>query len=126
MLYEDNNTVDQLQRWQNPGDVTKVPQARLYNVNGSQESTRYIVNGSYIRLRTMSLGYTFNSKLTQKIKIEKIRLYVSALNLMTFTDYPLWDPEVNWDDADSNISKGNDFYTPPQPRTILFGINVNF
>ena len=126
MLYEDNNTVDQMQRWQKPGDVTNVPQARLYTVNGSQESTRYIASGSYIRLRTMSLGYTFNSKLTQKIKMEKIRLYVSALNLMTFTDYPLWDPEVNWDDADSNISKGNDFYTPPQPMTILFGININF
>jgi TonB-linked SusC/RagA family outer membrane protein len=126
MLYEDNNTADQLRRWQKPGDVTDVPQVRLYRVNGSQASSRYIVNGDYIRLRTASLGYTFNSNWLRKAKIEKLRVYVQAFNLLTFTDYPYWDPEVNADSFDSNIAKGNDFYTPPQPRTILFGINLNF
>lgn len=126
MLYEDNNTVDQLARWQKPGDVTNVPQVRLYRVNGSQASSRYIVNGDYIRLRTASLGYTFNTNWLKKAKIERLRVYVQAFNLLTITDYPYWDPEVNADDFDSNIAKGNDFYTPPQPRTILFGINLNF
>ena len=55
-----------------------------------------------------------------------MRVYVSGQNLLTFTKYPYWDPEVNADDFDSNIAKGNDFYTPPQPRTILFGVNINF
>lgn len=126
MLFEDNNTADQLRRWQKPGDITDVPQARLYRVNGSQASSRYIVDGSYIRLRTLSLGYTFGGNWLRKAKIEKLRIYAQAFNLLTFTNYPYWDPEVNADSFDSNIAKGNDFYTPPQPRTILFGINVNF
>lgn len=126
MLYEDNNTADQLRRWQKPGDITDVPQVRLYRVNGSQASSRYIVDGSYIRLRTASLGYTFSGKLLKRAKIEKLRVYASGFNLLTFTKYPYWDPEVNADSFDSNIAKGNDFYTPPQPRTILFGLNLNF
>lgn len=126
MLYEDNNTADQLGRWRQPGDVTNIPQVRLYQVNGSQASSRYIVDGSYIRLRTASLGYTFSNNVLRKAKIEKLRVYVSGFNLLTFTNYPYWDPEVNADSFDSNIAKGNDFYTPPQPRTILFGLNVNF
>lgn len=126
MLYEDNNTADQLRRWQKPGDITDIPQVRLYRVNGSQASSRYIVDGSYIRLRTVSLGYTFNAKQLSKFKIERLRFYVSAQNLLTFTNYTYWDPEVNADSFDSNIAKGNDFYTSPQPRTILFGVNVGF
>jgi hypothetical protein len=125
MLYEDNNTADQLGRWRKPGDITNIPQVRLYTINGSQASSRYIVDGSYIRLRSASIGYTFNNNLLKRAKIEKLRVYVSAFNLLTITDYPYWDPEVNADSFDSNIAKGNDFYTPPQPRTILFGINLN-
>ncbi|MDP1971553.1 MAG: TonB-dependent receptor, partial [Sediminibacterium sp.] len=74
----------------------------------------------------VSLGYTFNAKQLSKFKIERLRLYVSAQNLLTFTKYPYWDPEVNADSFDSNIAKGNDFYTSPQPRTMLFGVNVGF
>jgi TonB-linked SusC/RagA family outer membrane protein len=126
MLYEDNNTADQLRRWRKPGDVTDIPQVRLYRVNGSQASSRYIVDGSYMRLRNLTFGYTFANSMLRKLKMEKLRLYVSAQNLATFTKYTYWDPEVNADTFDSNIAKGNDFYTPPQPRTFLFGVNVNF
>jgi TonB-linked SusC/RagA family outer membrane protein len=126
MLYEDNNTVDQLRRWRNPGDITDIPQVRLYRVNGSQASSRYIVDGSYVRLRNVSFGYTLNAKQLKRIKLEKLRIYVSGQNLLTFTKYPYWDPEVNADSFDSNIAKGNDFYTPPQPRTYLVGLNVTF
>lgn len=126
MLYEDNNTADQLGRWQKAGDITNIPQARLYRTNGSQASSRYIVDGSYIRLRNASIGYTFNAKKLSKYKIDKLRIYVSGQNLLTFTKYPYWDPEVNADSFDSNIAKGNDFYTAPQPRTFLFGINISF
>lgn len=126
MLYEDNNTADQLRRWQKPGDVTDIPQVRLYYTNGSQASSRYIVDGSYIRLRNVTFGYNVDSKSLRNLKIEKLRLYVSGQNLLTFTKYPYWDPEVNADSFDSNIAKGNDFYTPPQPRTLLVGVNVSF
>ncbi|HAC24524.1 MAG TPA: hypothetical protein DCE81_06375, partial [Cytophagales bacterium] len=77
-------------------------------------------------LRTVNLGYTVPKKWLAPIKLTSARVYVSGQNLLTFTDYPLWDPEVNADSFDSNISKGNDFYTPPQPRTILVGVNIGF
>jgi TonB-dependent starch-binding outer membrane protein SusC len=125
MIYEDNQTADQMKRWQKPGDITNVPQARYYYGNGNQRSSRFIVDGTFVRLRTASLGYAIPSQILKRVKMERCRLYVSGQNLLTFTnDYPLWDPEVNADSFDSNISKGNDFYTPPQPRTILFGINI--
>lgn len=127
MIYEDNQTADQMNRWQKPGDITNVPQARYWFGNGNQRSSRFIVDGSFVRLRTINLGYNLPQTILSKVKIDRLRVYVSAMNLFTWTNnYPLWDPEVNADSFDSNIAKGNDFYTPPQPRTILFGINVGF
>ena len=59
MRYEDNQTVDQLDRWQNPGDITDVPQARIYTTNGQQDSSRYLEESDFVRLRNVTLGYTF-------------------------------------------------------------------
>jgi len=128
MRFEDNNTTDQIAAWQNPGDITDIPQARLFANNGAQQSSRFVVDGSFIRLRTVTFGYTLPRQVLNRIKVEKMRFYVSGLNLLTFTDYPFWDPEVDADFlADgSNFARGNDFYTPPQPRTILFGVNIGF
>jgi TonB-dependent starch-binding outer membrane protein SusC len=124
-IYEDNQTADQQNRWQKPGDITRVPQPRYYQGNGNQASTRFIVDGSFVRLRNASLGYSIPKQLLSRVKLDRVRIYVTGQNLLTFTNsYPLWDPEVNADSFDSNIAKGNDFYTPPQPRTILFGINI--
>jgi TonB-linked SusC/RagA family outer membrane protein len=123
-IYEDNQTADQMARWQKPGDITRVPQARYYAGNGNQASSRFIVDGSFVRLRNVSLGYTLPKSLLNRVKLDRVRIYVTGQNLALFTSYPLWDPEVNADSFDSNIAKGNDFYTPPQPRTILFGINI--
>jgi TonB-linked SusC/RagA family outer membrane protein len=122
--FEDNQTADQINAWTPQNPNSDIPEARWLFNNGAQVSSRYIVNGSYARIRNVTLGYNLPAKLVSKAKLEKVRIYVSALNLHTFTDYPYWDPEVNADSFDSNIAKGNDFYTPPQPRTILFGINV--
>lgn len=127
MIYEDNQTADQMRRWRKPGDITNVPQARYWFGNGNQRSSRFIVDGSFIRLRTVNFGYNLPASATKKFKIDRMRIYVSALNLLTFTNnYPLWDPEVNADTFDSNIAKGNDFYTPPQPKTVLVGLNISF
>ncbi len=124
--FEDNQTADQVNAWTKPGQITNIPQARWLSNNGAQVSSRYIVDGAFARVRTVTLGYTVPAKLISRLKLDKIRVYASALNLFTFTDYPYWDPEVNADSFDSNIAKGNDFYTPPQPKTILFGINIGF
>jgi TonB-dependent starch-binding outer membrane protein SusC len=125
MIYEDNQTADQMKRWQQPGDKTNVPATHYFYGNGNQRSSRFIVDGSFIRLRSLNFGYSLPKELLQPLKVERCRIYISGQNLLTFTrDYPLWDPEVNADSFDSNVSKGNDFYTPPQPRTFLVGINI--
>jgi TonB-linked SusC/RagA family outer membrane protein len=122
----DNSTRDQMARWQNPGDITMVPQARLGECNGCQASSRYLSDGSYVRLRTLTIGYSLPNTLTSKMKISTARFYLVAQNLLTFTNYKGWDPEVNADFSASNVSQGNDFYSAPQARTISLGLNVGF
>ncbi|WP_031526077.1 SusC/RagA family TonB-linked outer membrane protein [Dyadobacter crusticola] len=128
-IYEDNQTADQMNAWTPENPNTDVPEARFYRGNGNQASTRYILDGSYLRLRSVTLGYNLPSSITSKLKMERVRVYVSGLNLATFTNYKGWDPEVNTDDlpeVDTKFALGNDFYTAPQPRTIMVGINVGF
>ncbi|MCF0061107.1 TonB-dependent receptor [Dyadobacter chenwenxiniae] len=128
-IYEDNQTADQLNSWTAENPDTDVPEARFYQGNGNQASTRYIYDGSYLRLRSMTLGYNLPSSVTNRLKMDRVRLYVSAMNLATITNYKGWDPEVNTDDIserDLKFALGNDFYTAPQPRTILFGVNIGF
>lgn len=129
--YFDNQTVDQLVRWQKAGDVTMVPQARLYGGNGAGVSSRWMQDGTFVRVKTASLGYTLPTALIRKISMQSARVYVSGLNLFTFTNYTGYDPEVNTQYASSssqnaNVTLGHDFYTPPQQRTITFGINIGF
>ncbi|WP_224999897.1 TonB-dependent receptor [Cesiribacter sp. SM1] len=124
--YEDNQTVDQMNRWQKPGDITDVPQARLYSNNGAQASSRYLYDGSYLRLKNLTLGYSLPKSLLGNYGLGTLRFYAVAQNLLTFTQYPGWDPEVNTDYAASNISLGNDFYSAPQARTIVFGAKLSF
>ncbi|WP_375585681.1 SusC/RagA family TonB-linked outer membrane protein [Cyclobacterium xiamenense] len=127
----DNSTAAQFDRWQNPGDITDIPQARLGNCNGCSASSRFISDGSYVRLKTLSLGYNLPSSLVDRMNINSARIYLMAQNLLTFTNYMGWDPEVNADylgdtAANSNVFQGNDFYTAPQARTFSVGINVGF
>lgn len=124
----DNQTVDQLNRWQNPGDITDVPEARLFGSNGSNPSSRYISDGSYLRLKSVTLGYTLPQDLLSRLQLRDVRVYLTGLNLLTFTGYEGWDPEVNTDlyDLSNNLNIGNDFYSAPQARTISFGINIGF
>ncbi|MCE2894057.1 MAG: TonB-dependent receptor [Flammeovirgaceae bacterium] len=136
MRFEDNQTVDQLAAWTTPGQITNIPQARFFQNNGAQLSSRYVVDGSFIRLRNVTLGYSLPTSLLTRVKLERVRLYVSGLNLLTITNYPFWDPEVNADlqgqplagnvNPTNNVAQANDFYTPPQPRTIMFGVNIGF
>jgi TonB-linked SusC/RagA family outer membrane protein len=124
----DNQTRDQLNAWQEPGDITDIPENRFLLANGSNPSSRYISDGSYLRLRNVVLGYTLPQSALDRIGLRRVRLYMSGLNLLTFTDYDGWDPEVNTDlyDQSDNLNIGNDFYTAPQARTISFGVNIGF
>ena len=120
----DNQTVDQMNRWQNPGDITNVPQARLGKGNGVQNSTRYLEKNDFVRLRNFSLGYSFDKNLISTLGVNKLRIYVSAINLLTFTKYSGYDPESRSDT--SRGGGGATFYSAPPAKTVTFGINVNF
>ncbi|HEU5291345.1 MAG TPA: TonB-dependent receptor [Cyclobacteriaceae bacterium] len=126
--YEDNSTVDQLGRWQQPGDITKIPQARLYTTNGAQASSRYLYDGSYLRLKTLTVAYNLPTQLISRLSLTSVRLYVTGQNLLTMTDYKGWDPEVNTDykASTSNVNLGGDFYAAPQPKNFTVGIKVGF
>jgi TonB-linked SusC/RagA family outer membrane protein len=127
----DNQTADQMNRWQNPGDITDVPQARLGDGNGTKVSSRYLSDGSYVRFRNVNLGYTLPKSLTARINMTSVRVYLGVQNLYTLTKYKGWDPEVNYLGAgrstqNNNIIQGYDFYTAPQARTYTLGINLSF
>jgi len=121
----DNQTVDQLNSWKKPGDITDVPQARLGYSNGDQgRSSRFLSDGSYIKLRSLMLSYSLPKNLVSKAKFSSVKFYIQGQNLLTFTKYIGWDPEVSSDFAVNNVVSGVDFYSAPQPRSITFGINI--
>ncbi|SMB97362.1 TonB-dependent receptor plug [Hymenobacter roseosalivarius DSM 11622] len=125
--YFDNQTIDQLDRWQKPGDITDVPQARLYGANGTVQSSRWVTKGSFLRVKNLTLGYTLPQTLAKRGYAQSARIYVSAQNLATITNYDGYDPEVNTAAfGQANFLIGHDFYTPPLAKTFLVGINVGF
>jgi len=124
--FEDNQTVNQLAAWTPENTDTNVPQARLFYNNGAQASSRFIEDGSFLRLRNVTLGYSLPKNVIGKARLNSVRVYVTGQNLLTFTKYSGWDPEVNSDDFSSNVGLGYDFYSTPQAKTFLFGLNVGF
>ncbi|MDR0658411.1 MAG: TonB-dependent receptor [Mediterranea sp.] len=123
-----------MRRWQNPGDRTDIP--RITNVqnpdgsfNHNYESSRFLEDASYIRLRNVSLSWHLPKNILAKAGLNQLRVYVNATNLLTFTEYSGADPEVNVaGDYNSGVGtvQGLDFSTPPHPRTIVFGFNVTY
>ena len=112
-------------RWMEPGDVTDIPRASLTNKNWREYSTRWLEDGSYLRLKTLTLGYNFSPDFTQRLGMRNMRIYTQGQNLLTFTNYTGLDPEVN-QNARNPLLAGSDFGTLPQSRTISFGINLEF
>ena len=126
--YFDNQTIDQLNYWTPTNTITMVPQPRFNEGNGTSPSSRWIQDGSYLRVKSVVLGYNLPKAFANKYKLQNVRLFASALNLFTITGYKGYDPEVNTPSGGSvqsdNIQLGHDFYTPPQARTITFGVNI--
>jgi TonB-linked SusC/RagA family outer membrane protein len=123
----DNQTIDQLNRWQKPGDITSVPQARYGESNGTNTSSRWIQSGSFFRLKNVTLGYNIPAELVKRGHIQTLRIYITGQNLATFTKYTGYDPEVNtYGLGTANYLLGHDFYTPPLAKTYLLGVNIGF
>ena len=115
---------------------TNTDQPRVGNSSFREISSRFVEDGSYVRLKNVSIGYNFPKRLLDKIRVEKLRLSVSAQNLLTFTKYSGLDPEVNYTGADGGSNKGNnttrntirgfDFGNYPTVRAITFSLNLTF
>tara|TARA_R110002049_G_scaffold97783_2_gene238172 strand:- start:1696 stop:4824 length:3129 start_codon:yes stop_codon:yes gene_type:complete len=86
----------------------------------------YVEDGSYLRLKSLTLGYSIPSKFISKLNINKLRIYATGTNLLTFTNYNGVDPEVSYGGQNNNLSAGADFGGYPTTKSFLFGLNVNF
>jgi TonB-linked SusC/RagA family outer membrane protein len=122
----DNQLRNVLDRWQKPGDITNVPRLSYYYSDGgaSVTNSRWLYDGSYIRLKSVTLGYSLPKSVINTLKISSLRVYVAGYNLWTKTKY-FGDPEIN-SDVLGNIAGGIDYYTVPQAKQITVGLNVKF
>lgn len=105
-------------RWTGEGTSNTYPRVTFVDKNNNLKSASdfYVKDASYLRLKTITLGYTFPRNFTNKIRISKIRVFVTGENMFTFTKYPGYEPE----------SQGVDLGLYPQPRSVLGGINLTF
>lgn len=117
-----NLSADMVNSWDGENTSNELP-----NIDGSSNnlslSSRYIEDGSYLRLKNIQLGFTLPKDLSDRLSVRKARLYVGATNLLTFTQYEGFDPEIG---ASGNLDIGIDRGTYPQPRTYLIGLNLQF
>jgi hypothetical protein len=88
-------------------------------------SSQYLFEGSYLRIRTVTLAYTVPSALSQRIGLQNARIYATGANLFTFTRYQGYDPEVSTS-GDNLLASRSDFGTYPIARSYTVGINLSF
>jgi len=117
MAVAQNQTERVLGRWVGPGTSNSLPRAIYNDPNkNSRISDRFVEDGSYLRVKTATLGYSLPKAWLQRAKLSNARLYVTGQNLFTFTKYTGFDPEVG--------ANGIDFNVYPVTRTISLGINL--
>ncbi|MFN5876082.1 MAG: hypothetical protein ACK45E_07385, partial [Ignavibacteria bacterium] len=115
-------------RWQKEGDVTTVPRLSLtenYDIN----TDRFIYDGSFVRLRQLTIGYTIPADVVDGAGFASLRVYATGQNLWTWTNYPGWDPEIMRDQDGAqgrNLGAGVTYLTPPQARQLVIGITAGF
>lgn len=129
-----NKTYDSGQFWYN--DITNVyvtnpgtstPRVAIGNTYNQNISSRYIEDGSYVRLKNIALGYTFPKSITNKLHLDNLRIYCNLQNVLTITGYDGYDPEIGASTTDANgYVFGLDNGRYPSPFTCSFGINVSF
>lgn len=129
-----NKTYDAGQFWYN--DITNVyvtnpetstPRVAIGNTYNQNISSRYIEDGSYVRLKNIALGYTFPKSITNKLHLDNLRVYCNLQNVLTITGYDGYDPEIGASTTDANgYVFGLDNGRYPSPFTCSFGINVSF
>lgn len=121
-MYDGKNQItDVLRRWRIPGQITDVPKAGFDMKNSSY----FVEDGSYLRVKDITISYDFSGEWMKKIGLTKLQPYFTATNLLTWTDYSGMDPEVNqW--GNSGAVQGIDWGTYPQTMSFTLGVNVVF
>lgn len=122
-----NQSADVLQRWTPQNPSTTIPRA---NSNGGQRilSSFHIEDGSYLRVKNISVGYHLPANWLKTVAVRSAKIYVSTQNWFTFTRYKGFDPEVNrFGNAYTGaVSQGMDYGAYPSAKTVLVGLNVKF
>ena len=129
-----NSYADILNRWTPENTDTEVPKVSIDDRNGNRRiSTRFLYDGSYFRLKNITLGYNFAPLINREDVIRTFRVYMSVQNAFTITKYPGLDPEIQANANDtqgfnvsSDLAVGIDWGTVPAPTTFIFGVNINF
>ncbi len=121
-----NQITDVLRRWRTPGQITDVPKAGtgvIANEN-LKASTRWIEDGSYLKVKNITLSYDIKHPALKKANISRIQPYITLDNMITLTNYSGYDPEMSqYSDA---YSMGIDWGTYPCVKSVIFGVNVDF
>jgi len=120
-----NQSAAVLNRWTTPGQLTYIPAALKASSDNSLTSSRFVENASYLRLKTATLSYNFGAATLGRWKMDKLTVFATSYNLLTFTKYSGLDPEVNQYGA-NGPNMGVDYGTYPQSRSFLLGVNVGF
>ncbi|MVX36068.1 SusC/RagA family TonB-linked outer membrane protein [Myroides sp. LoEW2-1] len=111
-------------RWTHPGSTNKYPRAIMGDTNNNKNSDRWLEDGSFFKIQSVTLGYNFDAKVLEKIHLSGLRVYVQATNLLLLTKYSGWDPSVS-PSLDARFY-GNDALGVPPTRNVSVGVNVNF
>jgi len=120
-----NDHVDALNFWTPTHTNTNVPRPVIGDPNGNDRvSDRFVENGSYIKLQNLQIGYTIPSELIKRTHIfSSFHVYVAGENLITISNYKGYDPDFI---SDGLFSRGFDYGSFPNPRTIMVGIQAGF
>ncbi|MCC7317782.1 MAG: SusC/RagA family TonB-linked outer membrane protein, partial [Bacteroidales bacterium] len=119
-----NYSKDALNAWTPQNTNTNIPRATREDLNGNRRvSDRFIEDGSYLRLRTLQLGYTLPQSALSFLHFDKVRVYVGGNNLFTATSYSGYDPEVFGDDV---LNRGVDWGRYPLFKSFIFGLDLTF
>ena len=122
----DNQRVDAFNYWKNPGDVNVLPRP---NSNSNQWSTRWLQDGSYIRLKSLTVGYNIPSKLLDRTPLSYLKIFFQGQNLWTYTPYYEGDPEVGLGSGESQtnpIPGELSLYSYPITKSYSIGIDIKF
>ena len=126
MFDSKNQSTAVLRRWTPENRNTDIPRAAGNgSVDNVRNSTRFVEDGSYVRLKAVTLTYNFNPVHFKRLGISKFSVYATGQNLLTLTNYSGFDPEVNAFGR-SATELGVDYGTYPQARTLIVGLNAEF